>query len=259
MLAYYPLEHLYYLLTHAVIPDKLPLPSPTAFVPFIRTKPSESSIPLDAGKLGIWSTRFWAAYVILQLAHLREDTKLLQMQARTLAKTKVGACAAPSLPSVTEGPDQTGATAAEKEDLRKRRSALWNELIVNLAYLPQTIHWCVAYGISFYDVHGGLAWVVRYPRPTSFACFSRLHWHLPGLPTAHAPFARMSAGPTWRGRRALCSRSSLFPLRRGCTHRRSKNRRYPPSGTPDAPLRRSAVWNHYARGCGPRDYRLAVG
>ena len=89
MLAYYPLEHLYYLLSHSIIPDKIPLPSVTAFVPFIRTRPSEKSIPLELGQLGIWSTRFWAVYVVLQLAHLQEDTKLLRMRERTVNKTKV--------------------------------------------------------------------------------------------------------------------------------------------------------------------------
>ena len=91
MLAYYPLEHLYYLLSHDIIPDKITLPSITAFIPFIRTKPSSKNIPLDLGKLGLWSTRFWAAYVVLQLAHLREDNKLLQLRERTLSKTKVRA------------------------------------------------------------------------------------------------------------------------------------------------------------------------
>ncbi|KAL7279301.1 hypothetical protein ACG7TL_007142 [Trametes sanguinea] len=123
MLAYYPLEHLYYLLSHSIIPDKLTLPSITAFIPFIRSRPSHTQIPLKLGTLGLWSTRFWAAYVMLQLAHLREDSKLLRLRERTLSKTK------------------TGATPAEKEELDKRKAALKNELIVNLAYLPQTLHW----------------------------------------------------------------------------------------------------------------------
>ena len=88
MLAYYPLEHLYYLLTHSIIPNKLPVPSLSG----------GKGIPLDAGKLGIWSTRFWAAYVVLQLAHLQEDNKLLGMRERTLGKSK--ACIPPlSLPN----------------------------------------------------------------------------------------------------------------------------------------------------------------
>ncbi|KAI0749690.1 hypothetical protein C8Q80DRAFT_1163429 [Daedaleopsis nitida] len=134
MLAYYPLEHLYYLLSHSVIPDKITLPSLTAFVPFIRTRPSEKNIPLDLGTLGMWSTRFWAAYVFLQLAHLREDSKLLGLRERTLSKSK------------------TGASPAEKEGIRKRKKALLNEYIVNLAYLPQTIHWSTEKGIFSNDV-----------------------------------------------------------------------------------------------------------
>ncbi|KAI0368011.1 hypothetical protein BV20DRAFT_969857 [Pilatotrama ljubarskyi] len=129
MLAYYPLEHLYYLLSHSIIPEKLALPSVTAFVPFIRTRPSEKHIPLKLSTLGLWSTRFWAAYVVLQLAHLGEDGKLLRLRERTLAKTK------------------TGASAAEKEDISKRKKALTNELIVNLAYLPLTLHWSTEKGI----------------------------------------------------------------------------------------------------------------
>ncbi|KAI1796954.1 hypothetical protein LXA43DRAFT_985278 [Ganoderma leucocontextum] len=134
MLAYYPLEHLYYLLSHSVIPDKLPLPSLTAFIPFVRTKPSTKHIPLDLGTLGVWSTRFWAVYVVLQLAHLREDSKLLAVRERTLSKSK------------------TGATPPEKEDIRTRRGALWNEFIVNLAYLPLTVHWSTEKGIISNDV-----------------------------------------------------------------------------------------------------------
>ena len=43
MLAYYPLEHVYYLASHKLLPWKL------------------SRRTIDA--LGLWSTRFWAAYV----------------------------------------------------------------------------------------------------------------------------------------------------------------------------------------------------
>ncbi|KAI9066301.1 hypothetical protein FKP32DRAFT_1566205 [Trametes sanguinea] len=129
MLAYYPLEHLYYLLSHSIISDKLTLPSITAFIPFVPSRPSHKQISLKLGTLGLWSTRFWAAYVMLQLAHLREDSKLLRLRERTLSKTK------------------TGATPAEKEELDKRKAALKNELIVNLAYLPQTLHWSTEKGI----------------------------------------------------------------------------------------------------------------
>ncbi|KAH9945066.1 uncharacterized protein BXZ73DRAFT_39023 [Epithele typhae] len=148
MLAYYPLEHLYYLLTHSIIPDKISLPSYTTFVPFIRSQPSEKTISLDAGVLGLYSVRFWAAYVVLQLAHLQEDNKLLKMRERSLSKTK------------------NGGTPVEKEDIRKRREALWNELVVNMAYLPQTIHWSTEKGIFsnpiWLDVCGFVAGVASW-------------------------------------------------------------------------------------------------
>ncbi|KAI8980027.1 hypothetical protein BD414DRAFT_420869 [Trametes punicea] len=134
MLAYYPLEHLYYLLSHSIISDKLTLPSITAFIPFVRTRPNDKHIPLKLSTLGLWSTRFWAAYVVLQLAHLREDGRLLRMRERTLSKTK------------------TGASVAEKEEISRRKKALTNELIVNLAYLPLTIHWSTEKGIFENDV-----------------------------------------------------------------------------------------------------------
>lgn len=121
MLGYYPLEHLYYLLSHDIIPEKLALPSLTAFVPFIRTRPSTKYIPLQLGTLGLWSTRFWAAYVFLQLAHLREDEKLLRVRARTLAKTKVGLPRAYACSPC--GPVRTDALHRPARLPRRRRSS----------------------------------------------------------------------------------------------------------------------------------------
>ena len=38
---------------------------------------------------------------------------------------------------------QAVSAAAEKEDIKKRWDALYNEFFVVLGYLPLTIHWCV--------------------------------------------------------------------------------------------------------------------
>lgn len=62
MLAYYPLEHLYYLGSHQIIP--------------ISSKKLE--------KLSLWSCRFWAVYVVLQFFHLSEDQRLLKLRERAL-------------------------------------------------------------------------------------------------------------------------------------------------------------------------------
>jgi hypothetical protein len=117
MLAYYPLEHLYYLCSHGVIPST---------IPSLRSLFSSTAKPiiLDLDAVGIWSSRFWALYVILQFAHLREDRKLLKMRERSLRKAK-----------------GSSISASEKEELRQRRDAYWNEVVVNIGYLPLTIHW----------------------------------------------------------------------------------------------------------------------
>lgn len=117
MIAYYPLEHLYYLRAHAILPAALALPL------------FKKSISLNTGKISLWSTRFWAAYVLLQFAHLREDHQLLKSRERALNKVK--------------GKGKASDEAAEKADLTRRWDALINELVVNLGYLPLTLHWCV--------------------------------------------------------------------------------------------------------------------
>ena len=38
---------------------------------------------------------------------------------------------------------QAISAAAEKDDIKKRWDALYNEFFVVLGYLPLTIHWCV--------------------------------------------------------------------------------------------------------------------
>ncbi|KAF5372789.1 hypothetical protein D9615_010135 [Tricholomella constricta] len=132
MLAYYPLEHISYLLSHGLIPSTIP----TIASMF---SSSADHITLDANTLGMWSTRFWALYVLLQLAHLREDRKLLQLRQRSLRKAK-----------------GVGLTPAEKQELKQRWDAYWSELITNLAYLPLTIHWSSKKEIIKNDVWIGI-------------------------------------------------------------------------------------------------------
>jgi hypothetical protein len=120
MLAYYPLEHLYYLCSHGLIPSSIPSLSSL----FSATgKP----ISLNTGAIGKWSCRFWAVYVILQFAHLQDDRKLLQLRQRSLSKAK----------------GKAPAVNGELEELRKRWDSYWNEIITNISYLPLTIHWYV--------------------------------------------------------------------------------------------------------------------
>ncbi|KAJ7637636.1 hypothetical protein DFH06DRAFT_1218750 [Mycena polygramma] len=124
MLGYYPFEHLCYLRIHDVIPA-------TVASPASLLDPSAKPFHLDAKDLSLWSCRFWASYVILQFAHLREDRQLLQQQQRTLRKGKSG----------------SGPTPAEKQDLQRRWDAYWSGLLVNICNLPLALHYSVEGGI----------------------------------------------------------------------------------------------------------------
>jgi len=146
-LAYYPLEHTYYLATKGAI----------------------SISPSRLKKISVWSCRFWALYVILQLAHLNEDLHLLQIQ-----KNRILSASSSSLSSSStkgkgkereisqENTEKVGdidvivTTDAEEkiiernENMRIVRSkyqAILNEYIVNLGYLPLTVHWSLEKGI----------------------------------------------------------------------------------------------------------------
>ena len=116
MLAYYPLEHLYYFRANSLLPASVTIP----FLPRKR-------LSLNLNKLALWSTRFWAVYVFLQFAHLKEDLRLLKVREKALSKVK--------------GKGKAVDEVAEKAELARRWDALINELIVNLGYLPLTIHW----------------------------------------------------------------------------------------------------------------------
>lgn len=131
MIAYYPLEHLYYLRVNGLLPASVA-------IPFFKP------LSLDIGKLGLWSTRFWALYVALQFAHLREDHRLLKQRERALSKAK--------------GKGRASDESAENAELAQRWDALINELVVNVGYLPLTLHWCV----TILNIFNCGAWAVAF-------------------------------------------------------------------------------------------------
>ncbi|KAA1476238.1 hypothetical protein DENSPDRAFT_843142 [Dentipellis sp. KUC8613] len=171
MLAFYPLNNLYYFLANDIIPSSIPLPS----LPLSRSSQAEPALPssktsksepnrsvkLDAGALSVWSTRFWAIYVFLQLAHLREDRLLLLQRQRALSREKV------------KGP--------EHAELNRRWDAWWNELAVNLGYLPLTIHWSLETGLFKNDL-----WVSTFGLFAGLASF-RSGWKATALPPMSGP------------------------------------------------------------------------
>lgn len=117
MLGFYPLEHLYYLRSHDLIPASIP----SLFAILGR---KSKRISLDANRLIMWSCRCWLLYIVLQFAHLREDRKLLLTRQKNLRKGK-------------------GYSAEDRDDLQKRWDAFWNELVANATNLPVALHWFV--------------------------------------------------------------------------------------------------------------------
>jgi hypothetical protein len=109
MLIYYPLEHAYYLAGHSILPLS----------------------PAQQAKYARWSCRAWGAYVVLQLVHLKEDWKLVKERERALER------------DFARGTVETTGAEAERlrEGVRKRKNAIWNELVGNIGYLPLTVHW----------------------------------------------------------------------------------------------------------------------
>ncbi|KIJ66956.1 hypothetical protein HYDPIDRAFT_26371 [Hydnomerulius pinastri MD-312] len=152
MLAYYPLEHLYYLRAHDLIPATIP--SVMAII-----QRSSKRVSLNANKLAMWSCRAWAVYVILQFAHLMEDRKLLLMREKNLKKGK-------------------GVASEEKEDLRNRWDAFWNEVVANSANLPLAIHWSLEQGIFTSDI-----WPTIFGFINGVAAF-RSGWKATALPVS---------------------------------------------------------------------------
>lgn len=116
MLLYYPLEHLYYLRSKDILPPTLNIS-----LPFLRAY----TMRLDTLKLALWSTRAWLLYILLQLAHLREDAKLLKLRSKSVAKAK--------------GDE----AQAEKAGLASRWDTWGSELVSNIGNLPLSIHWYV--------------------------------------------------------------------------------------------------------------------
>ncbi|KAL7413838.1 hypothetical protein BDY24DRAFT_388314 [Mrakia frigida] len=98
MLAYYPLEHTYYLASKRII----------------------SLAPSKLSTVGIWSCRFWALYVALSL---------LSLSRRRAALSK-----------------EASSPGASRPELKKASKVLSLLTLVDLSYLPLTVHWSLPAG-----------------------------------------------------------------------------------------------------------------
>lgn len=161
MLVYYPLEHLYYLCVHDLIP---------AAIPSIVSLTGRYSrrFNLNAGKLAVWSCRAWAAYVVLQFAHLLEDRKLLMMKERHIKKGR-------------------DVSMEERRVLRRRWGVFWNEVVANTANLPLAIHWSLEKGFFSNEL-----WPTIFALVNAIASF-RSGWKATALPP-RKPVAENDAG-----------------------------------------------------------------
>jgi hypothetical protein len=157
MLFFFPLQHLSFLRTNDLIPSTLP--------PRITNDRT----------LSLWSTRFWMAYVVLQLAHLREDRTLLVKRQRALDKLSSREKLQPQ----------------ERVEIARRWDAWYNELAVNLSFLPMTIHWSLEKGLFGNDI-----WVSVLGLAAAIGSF-RSGWKataLPPPPPAEPAEDHLSAG-----------------------------------------------------------------
>ncbi|KAH9995646.1 hypothetical protein BJV74DRAFT_829184 [Russula compacta] len=155
MLTFYPLQHLCYLRAHELIPTALPLPFLSSSSSSAKPHPRREVV-INKAALSMWSSRLWAAYVVLQLAHLREDRALLLKRQRALTRLS---------------PKEK-----ERVELAGRWHAWYNELAVNMSFLPMTIHWSLEKGIFKNDV-----WVSLFGLAAAIASF-RSGWKATALP-----------------------------------------------------------------------------
>jgi len=102
MILYYPFEHIWWLAYHKVI--------------------NMSNARMN--KIGIWSCRFWAAYVVLQLWHLAIEWSMHKRRKRDMIK-KVD--------------DDEEEIRKEKRALKAEGERIIRDTLINIGYLPLTV------------------------------------------------------------------------------------------------------------------------
>ncbi|BGP41396.1 hypothetical protein JCM10449v2_005374 [Rhodotorula kratochvilovae] len=120
MLLYYPLEHIYYLAGKGIFKIS----------------------PQRIGTIAIWSCRFWAAYVVLQIFHIRRSFQLLRASRSAILRS--------TRERVREGSVAPAAAEEEKAQLAalaKQEKDLKRDCWVQAGYLPLTAHWSLPNGL----------------------------------------------------------------------------------------------------------------
>ncbi|KAJ2777618.1 hypothetical protein H4R18_005056 [Coemansia javaensis] len=122
LVCYYPLEHVYWLGAHRIVPV--------------------SDATVD--RAGYWSCRFWAGWVALQFVRLGEERRLIAGRRRRI---------------LTRG-DVDAATMQHELDALDAAARSWrSQLLINACYFPLTLHWSIR-GSTFPDVAVGICGTV---------------------------------------------------------------------------------------------------
>lgn len=129
-LIYYPLEHIYWLGAHEIIPITME----------------------KTNKIAIWSCRFWAAYVALQFIHLAEEYRLYKNRLQSIQGQ---IRAADKKAKETGEPVDKTVFKTEMAALKAEKKGIWINTIINTGYLPLTVHWSLEKS-SFPDVGVGM-------------------------------------------------------------------------------------------------------
>ncbi|KAJ2725242.1 hypothetical protein GGI07_001375 [Coemansia sp. Benny D115] len=118
LVCYYPLEHIYWLGAHQIMPF------------------SEKLVDFS----GYWSCRFWAAWVALQFVHLGEEYRLIKDKKKSIyTRGKIDA-----------------AKMQEELDAVDAQTKSWKiQMLINACYFPLTLHWSIR-GSTFPDVAVGV-------------------------------------------------------------------------------------------------------
>ncbi|KAF2453564.1 hypothetical protein BDY21DRAFT_366853 [Lineolata rhizophorae] len=122
--------------------------------------------------LWLWSSRFWAVHVALELVRLAREWALRRAEKRRLAAAPAPvAGAGEARKAAGDGDDDDGAAAALAADAaaldeKARRESWasadkkwWADLVLNLAYAPLTVHWGLEEGLVSEAVVGLLGTV----------------------------------------------------------------------------------------------------
>ncbi|BGP09372.1 hypothetical protein JCM10049v2_005239 [Rhodotorula toruloides] len=120
MLLYYPLEHLYYLAGKGVFKIS----------------------PKRIGEIAVWSCRFWAAYVVLQIFTIRRSFQLVREERASVLRA--------NRERIRKGDTAPESVKHEKDQLRllaNKERDLKLDCWVQAGYLPLTAHWSLPGGI----------------------------------------------------------------------------------------------------------------